>query len=77
MSSRKQYTFINGVMSNLCNIETGVPQGSTLGPMLFLIYINELLGVSSFETKLFADDTSLLVSANNLKDLQHIINIEF
>ena len=77
LSNRKQYVYINATASNLLSINMGVPQGSTLGPLLFLIYINDLLVVSTLTaTKLFADDTCLLFSADNLTDLQIVINSE-
>ena len=53
-------------------IKTGVPQGSFLGPLLFVIYVNDLpRSINKFASPvIYADDTSVLVSANNLKDLQ-------
>ena len=72
----------NGQFSTWKNVSAGVPQGSTLGPLLFLIYINDLTEGLSTNAKFFADDTSLFsviydiqTSANNLKkDLERISN---
>ena len=76
LTNRKHCTKIDGVLSDLLDIEMGVPQGSTLGPLLFLLYINDLPGASSLVTKLFADDTCLLFSADSISDLQIIANLE-
>ena len=57
--SRKQRTVLNGQVSTWGNISTGVPQRSILGPLLFLIYINDLTTNLKCSVKLFADDTSL------------------
>ena len=67
LSSRKQRVTINGKMSAWTNVEAGVPQGSVLGPILFLVYINDLiLGLES-DVRVFADDTSLFVRVDDVK----------
>ena len=59
LNSRYQRVVLNGQTSNWSKIKAGVPQGSILGPLLFLVYINDLsVGLIS-NPKLFADDTSL------------------
>ena len=57
--NRKQRVTLNGQSSSWANVNTGVPKGSILGPLLFLIYINDLPDGLSSNAKLFADDTSL------------------
>ena len=82
LNERKQRVILNGQFSTWKNVSTGVPQGSILGPLLFLIYINDMTEGLSTNAKLFADDTSLFsvihdiqTSANNLnKDLERISN---
>lgn len=65
LSNRKQRVVIPGACSDWVVIEAGVPQGSILGPLLFLIYINDIvIGINS-NVRLFADDTSLYLIVNN------------
>ena len=62
LSNRHQKVFINGVYSSEKPISAGVPQGSVLGPLLFLIYINDITDNLTGMARLFADDTSLSFS---------------
>ena len=59
LKNRKQRVTPNGQSSSWTNVNAGVPQGSILGPLLFLIYVNDLSDGLSSNAKLFADDTSL------------------
>ena len=76
LTGRKQYTVVNGVKSCELLIDIGVPQGSVLGPLLFLLYINDLPLVTDSISKLYADDTCLLISAPTLNALQIKVNRE-
>ena len=76
INGRKQFTLIRGVDSSLKEISCGVPQGSIIGPILFLILINDLPKASTLFTILFADDTTLQLSSKNLHDLYNLANFE-
>ena len=73
LSHRFQRVVLNGQSSTWLPVTAGVPQGSILGPLLFLIYINDLSNNLSSTAKLFADDTSLFSVVNdvNLSQLHH------
>ena len=74
LEDRKQYVTDNNITSTTESIEYGVPQGSTLGPLLFLIYINDIVNSTSSLPRLFADDTCLNINADSLSNLKLIIN---
>ena len=77
LSNRNQYVSVNGHMSDYLNITWGVPQGSVLGPLLFLIYINDLPNISKLLSfYLFADDTNIYFEAPDMFILQKIMNRE-
>ncbi|MFN9979891.1 MAG: RNA-directed DNA polymerase, partial [bacterium] len=77
LSGRKQFVFLNGKCSTLLEILLGVPQGSILGPILFLLYINDLPEASLLKDFLFADDTALLAKGKNVEELTTFVNTEF
>ena len=75
LDNRKQYVTLNGSNSSIKTILTGVPQGSVLGPLLFLIYINDLCKCVKYsETYHFADDTNMLLSHSSLETLAKRMN---
>ena len=76
LSNRKQYTKMENCKSDLTKIENGVPQDSSLGLLLFLLYITDLPLASQFDAILFADDTFLAMSDNNPSKLQNRVNTE-
>ena len=77
LCKRKQLAKFNGIKSERMTITTGVPQGSVLGPLLFLLYINDIQYCSELVSViLFADDTNVLYSHSCLKTLNEILQID-
>ena len=70
LTERKQSVSLNDITSTTLTIEYGVPQGSILGPLLFLIYINDLPNGSVITPRFFADDTALIITSNSTRILQ-------
>ena len=77
LSNRIQYVSINGYESGLAAINCGVPPRSVLGPLLFLLYINNLNQAIKFcKAHHFADDTNLLCLSNSIKKLNKLVNAD-
>jgi len=77
LSSRKQFVTYNNEKSECLNISCGVPQGSILGPLLFLLYVNDIANISNVIFPiLFADDTNVFISGENLDEIMENMNAE-
>ena len=65
LTNRKQCVIVDGVKSDFLDVKAGVPQGSRLGPLLFIIYINDIINDIESDIMIFADDTTLLASGDD------------
>ena len=74
LSDRSQTVVINGVSSESCKVTCGVPQGSILGPLLFLVYMNDMPSSVSISLFQYADDSAILVSGKNVNDISQILS---
>ena len=77
LENRSQYVCINDTNSECMNISCGVPQGSILGPAVFILYVNDMCNVSSILKSIFvADDTNLFLVGDDLKEVCETISLE-
>ena len=76
LTDRVQYVELNGYKSNVAPVAVGVPQGSILGPLLFLLYINDLPSAADLKCAIFADDTNLLTTGSNPQEVIAKLNKE-
>ena len=73
LSDRKQLVDVSGTYSSTAQVICGVPQGSILGPLLFLIYVNDMSAVVKNKLLLYADDSGILVSGKSRADIEHAL----
>ena len=77
LSNRRQFVLFKDVRSEYATVTCGVPQGSIMGPLLFLLYVNDIANVStSLLPILFADDTNVFLTGNNIDQMIEIMNGE-
>ena len=76
LSNRKQFVSINGSESSMQLMEHGVPQGSILGPLLFIIYINDIPEIAQFaKFILYADDANIILTADTIEQINEQLEI--
>ena len=77
LDNRRQFCKVNSVCSDLAEINIGVPQGSCLRPLLFLIYINDLpFALKRAKATMYADDTAISFSSDNIEEIDAVVNAE-
>ena len=77
LSDRKQLVDVSGILSSSSTISCGVPQGSILGPLLFLIYhVNDMSGAINNKLLLYADDSAILVADKKISTIESLLQNE-
>ena len=77
LANRKQFVTIEKVPSKLAHIKCGVPQGSILGAILFIIHVNDLIHVSAnLKNIMFADDTNLFLTGSSIAEVEEKLNAD-
>ena len=76
LGGRSQVVDVKGTISQPKEIDCGVPQGSILGPLLFLIYVNDMQAAVKCKLLLYADDSALLVSGKDVNEIQKVLSDE-
>ena len=77
LDNRKQFCSVDGTFSDVRGITCGVPQGSCLCPLLFLIYISDLpFSLQKFHVSMYADDTAISFSSKSIDYLQNDLNLD-
>jgi hypothetical protein len=78
LTNRKQFVAYTNSYSHIGEISVGVPQGSILGPLLFLLYVNDIHNISNkISCILYADDTTIFANGKDLSEVTQVINTEF
>ena len=75
LADRKQVVVVDGVKSDILEVTAGVPQGSRLGPLLFIIYMNDIIDDIESDILIFADDTSLMASGDIIFSKKYFNNL--
>ena len=65
---------VDGIKSNILEVNAGIPQGSRLGPLLFIIYMNDIINDIESDILIFADETSLFASGHDPTETANILN---
>ena len=77
LNNRQQYVKIGNTESDYLTMTCGVPQGSTLGPLLFILYINDMPNCSNkLSFRIFADDSNVFYSSTSIDDVERVMNEE-
>ena len=74
LSGRRQTVVVEGIKSEILDVKAGIPQGSRLGPLLFIIYMNDIINDIESDILIFADDTSLFATWSDPAETADILN---